>query len=143
MSCENDIVVILVFQGTLQKKYPYISKERLADLQGADATDAQYQRANETSRRETDNQLRSYVLKSNVGYSFGSSTQISGLCVAVIGCSGAGKSATGNTLLQVDEFRVSASATATTMSETISCSQHSGLRVVDTPGSWNIPQVVL
>ena len=44
---------------------------------------------------------------------------------------------------QVDEFRVSASATATTMSETISCSQHSGLRVVDTPGSWNIPQVVL
>ena len=103
---------------------------------------------NAECKKDIDKRLKAYTLagipKYNV-YDVEAQRGRRHLRVAVIGASGSGKSATGNTLLQAQRFLTSASATTQTNREQAALSNISDAlvhTVIDTPGSWSIPKLV-
>ena len=124
----------------LKKKYPCIPEERLTDLKEIAASDEQFERVNANYKKNTDEELSGYLLEKRSDVE-GSSRP--SMVVAVIGASGSGKSATGNTLLQAKKFKESSSATSETVTEQSYIStREPTLTVIDTPGTWKLPKEV-
>ena len=126
----------------LTREYSCIPGDQLNDLREIGASDEQYDRVNANCKRNTDKELSGYFLEKPYDTDRHELSRPS-LTVAVIGASGSGKSATGNTLLQDRKFKESSSATSETVREQ-ACKSESEptLTVIDTPGSWKRPKEV-
>ena len=130
------------------KTYPHIPRHKLLDLYTIGATREQHQMCDAACKTQVDRRLHSYTLEdAGPGGTSPGGTDPEGAAggarprttMVVVGARGAGKSATGNTLLEEKCFHEGAGADSQTVEE---CSRLSAtdslLTVIDTPGSWTL-----
>ena len=117
--------------------YPNLSPERIQTLIDIGATKQQWEASNNNEKRNIDNALSRRQLGP-----FTNDMQKTGQQnVVVMGASGAGKSATANTLIGKKRFREGSSAVSVTTNFEKDSAYVDGLQltVVDTPESWKTP----
>ena len=105
-----------------------------------EASEDQLSRVDNTCKKATDAFLKGNRLENIIYNTIPPDQKIT---IAVIGKTGAGKSATGNTLYGSDVFAEGSSATAVTLTESWKTTTFNDptFTIIDTPGSWNTSQV--
>ena len=123
--------------SSFQHTYPYLSQEQILELQDVEATQQQWEASNNNEKRNIDNSLT----KRQLGPFMNEAQKTGQQTVVVMGATGAGKSATANTLLGMKRFQEGSSAMPVTSHFVTNHANVDGLQltVVDTPESWNTP----
>ena len=117
--------------------YPNLSPERIQTLIEIGATKQQWEASNNNEKRNIDNALS----RRQLGPFTNEAEKAGQQKVVVMGATGAGKSATANTLIGKKRFREGSSAVSVTTDFEKESTQVDGLQltVVDTPESWKTP----